>query len=75
MAKQHCNFASFRNAEFMELKCELSKSQETLYDAAVQLWQVMQLCFSSTRLQCTSHLSAEKPRIYANSLMVPHYFH
>ena len=29
-----------RDAEFSELQCELSRDQEELYDASVQLWQV-----------------------------------
>ncbi len=32
-----------RNAEFMELKCELTADQTALYDAAVGVWQVCQL--------------------------------
>lgn len=32
-----------RNAEFMELKCELTPDQGALYDAAVSVWQVKTL--------------------------------
>lgn len=39
-----------RDAEFSELECKLTAEQITMYDGAVQLWQVLMAATSHTHL-------------------------
>lgn len=57
-----------RNAEFVELKCELTPDQSALYDAAVSVWQVCTL--AALPLNSMVKVEEDKRSSHAISSMV-----